>query len=92
MQMQDYIVHSQGLEQYGSQTDWYKFKLGNSYRVSARNASNAMAYVVEYLGKINNSEWMEYPTGVESREDWETYVSDLDPKHADFERKSLIKL
>lgn len=92
MEMQDYIVHSQGLEQYGSQTDYYKFKLGNSYRVSARTAGNAMAYVVAYLGEINSSEWMEYPTGVESRQDWESYLDELTPEHADLELNSLIKL
>lgn len=92
MELQDYIVHTQGLEQYGSQTDWYKFKFGTSYRVSARNEGNAMAYVVAYLGEANNSEWMEYPTNLETKQEWESYLDDLTPEHAEFERKQLIKL
>lgn len=90
--MKQFVVHCQGLEQYGTEQDWYKYKYGNSYLVEAETANNAMAYVVLSLSKTNNDWWMEYPTSVNSMQDWNDYLLTLEDDHAEYERNSLVTL
>jgi len=90
--MNEYVVHCQGLEQYGQEQDWYKFKYGTSYLVEADSSNNAMAYVVLHLSKTNNDWWMEYPTSITGMQDWNDYLLTLDDDYAAHERSSLVKL
>jgi len=90
--MENYIVHCQGLEQYGDEQDWYKFKFGTSYQVTAASANNAIAYVLLKLGEINNDWWMEYPTTVSTWQNWNDYLLTLDDDLAQSKRNNVVKL
>ena len=100
--MQQFIVTTQGLENYGAHQDsgkfadgsaYWKFKSGTDYLVSGlERQQDAMAFVASF-GMDNGIGWKEFPTEVLSVEEWEAqFHSDFDTEYLDFKRQYLVKV
>ena len=89
--MTQFVVSTQGLENYGAHQDsgkfadgsaYWKFKSGTDYLVSGLDrAQDAMAFVASF-GMDNGIGWKEFPTEVETLEEWESQF-DLSTPHGE---------
>jgi len=97
-----FIVTTQGLENYGAHQDtgkfsdgsaYWKFKSGTDYLVSGLDRpQDAMAFVASF-GMDNGIGWKEFPVEVETLEEWEAQFDSSTPHGEDymqFKRQYLV--
>ena len=100
--MTKFIVSTQGLENYGAHCEdgkfksgnaYWKFKSGTDYEVSGlERPQDAMAFVASF-GMDNGIGWKEFPTEVQTVEEWEAqFHSDFDTEYLDFKREYLVEV
>ena len=99
-----FIVTTQGLENYGAHQDsgkfadgssYWKFKSGTDYLVSGlERPQDAMAFVASF-GMDNGIGWKEFPAEVETLEEWEAGFDASTPhgeEYLAFKRQYLIRV
>ena len=100
--MAQFIVTTQGLENYGAHQDsgkfadgqaYWKFKSGTDYLVSGLDRpQDAMAFVAA-IGIENGIGWKEFPAEVQTKDDWEAQWDlndEFDAEHREF-KLSIMK-
>ena len=99
-----FVVTTQGLENYGAHQDtgkfsdgsaYWKFKSGTDYLVSGlERPQDAMAFVAAF-GMDNGIGWKEFPVEVETLEEWESQFDSSTPhgnEYKEFKLQYLIRV
>ena len=99
-----FVVTTQGLENYGAHQDsgkfadgsaYWKFKSGTEYLVSGLDRpQDAMAFVASF-GMDNGIGWKEFPVEVQSQELWESQFDSSTPhgdEYKEFKLQYLVKV
>lgn len=99
-----FVVTTQGLENYGAHQDsgkfadgsaYWKFKSGTEYLVSGLDRpQDAMAFVASF-GMDNGIGWKEFPVEVQDRELWESQFDSSTPhgdEYKEFKLQYLVKV
>jgi len=99
-----FIVSTQGLENYGAHCEdgkfrsgnaYWKFKSGTDYLVSGlERPQDAMAFVASF-GMDNSIGWKEFPCEVVSEDEWESQWNmddEFDVEHREFKLSIMVKV
>jgi len=103
--MTQFVITTQGLENYGAHQDsgkftdgtaYWKFKSGMDYLVSGLDrAQDAMAFVASF-GMENSIGWKEFPVEVKTFEEFKAEFGHLDDEvnkeYFDFKMQYLVKV
>jgi len=102
--MTTFIVTTQGLENYGAHAEsgkfsdgqnYWKFKSGTDYMVTGlERPADAMAFVAA-IGIDNGIGWKEFPSHVQTLEDFESEFDmsdEFDKEHFEFKMKYMQKV
>jgi len=102
--MTTFIVTTQGLENYGAHAEsgkfsdgqnYWKFKSGTDYMVTGlERPADAMAFVMA-IGVENGIGWKEFPSHVQTLEDFESEFDmsdEFDKEHFEFKMKYMQKV
>ena len=99
--MTNFVVMTQGLENYGAHAEsgafadnnhYWKFKGGTTYIVSdVEREQDAVAFVMAAFSE-NGIGWKEFPTHWESENEWLMGMADDDQDYQDFKQEHALRV